>query len=84
MKRFQPKKNENYWMINSRWEIKQSVNTGSKKFDGRVRAGNCFATEKEAKDFLHKVKALRNGHGFLLGTKLSYVQKIKLIIGGKI
>lgn len=84
MKRFQPKKNEIYWMINSRWEIKQSVNTGSKKFDGRVRVGNCFATKEEAVIFLNDLKMLRNGKIIIPGKNLTVWQRIKFITKGRI
>lgn len=84
MKRFQPNKNENYWMINSRWEVKQSVNTGSKKFHDRVKAGNCFQHLEEARTFCTDMKLIRNGKGVLIGSKLSLGERIKFVIRGRI
>lgn len=84
MKRFQPKKNEIYWMINSRWEVKQSINTGSKKFHDRVKAGNSFQHLEEARTFCTNMKLIRNGKGVITKSDLSLIERIKFVIRGRI
>lgn len=48
---YKPPKGRNYWMINSRFEIKQTTHTGSEKSKKRIAAGNSFKTHKDAKQF---------------------------------
>lgn len=48
---FKPRKGQKFWMLNSRFEIKETVNTGSTKSKGRIRAGNCFKTKTEVAEF---------------------------------
>lgn len=48
---YQPSHGDNYWMINSRGEIKQSIHTGSSKSQKRIAFGNAFKTRKEARAF---------------------------------
>lgn len=55
MAKFKPKKNQNYFMINSRWEVKQAPNTGSHKANGRIAIGNCFKTQEEAELFRERL-----------------------------
>lgn len=52
MLKFYPKKNQVYYMINSRWEVKETLHTGSKKSKARISAGNCFKTKTQANYFL--------------------------------
>lgn len=56
-----PKKGQPYWMLNSRWEVRQSENTGSSKSRGRVAAGNYFKTKEEAEEFAEALKKMRAG-----------------------
>lgn len=48
---YKPRKGSKYWMINSRFEVKQTEHTGSEKSRKRIAVGNVFKTEKEAKHF---------------------------------
>lgn len=48
---YKPQKGSNYWMINSRFEVKHTTNTGSKKALDRIKVGNCFKTKKQAQIF---------------------------------
>lgn len=61
MKKFRPKLDQTYWMLNSRWEVKQTELTGSCKSIGRVEAGNCFKTKQEAQEFATTLKRIRAG-----------------------
>lgn len=53
---FKPKTGHPYWMINSRWEVKQSPNTNSKRSKDRIRVGNCFRTREDAEAYLAVMK----------------------------
>lgn len=55
---FKPRKNQHYFMINSRFEVKDTQNTGSKKAKDRIAVGNCFKTKQEATEFANKVLRL--------------------------
>lgn len=57
---FKPRKNQRYFMINSRFEVKETQNTGSTKAKGRIAAGNCFKTKQEATEFANTVLKLAN------------------------
>ncbi len=48
---YKPTNGRNYWMINSRFEIRETTNTGSNKSKARIKAGNCFRTHKDAVRF---------------------------------
>ena len=48
---YKPKKGKAYFMLNSRFEVKQTENTGSKKALDRIKVGNCFKTADEAMKF---------------------------------
>lgn len=50
-----------YFMINSRWEVKEAPMTNSKKAKGRFAVGNKFKTKKEAEEFAQAVKDMRAG-----------------------
>lgn len=57
---YKPKVNQNYWMINSRFEVKQTINTGKQKSLKRIEVGNAFETREQAQAFRHMVyKAAR-------------------------
>lgn len=51
MKKFKPKIGNAYFMINSRFEIKQTFHTGSEKSKKRIEVGNCFKTRGQANAF---------------------------------
>lgn len=53
---FKPRKNQRYWMVNSRLEVKESFNTGSEKAAKRIAAGNAFKTAKEARAFKRAIE----------------------------
>lgn len=57
---YKPKKNQPYWMINSRWEVKQGVANGSNKSNGRIAVGNCFRTKEEAQAFQARMTGNRS------------------------
>lgn len=48
---YKPKVGKDYWMLNSRFEVKHTTNTGSKKAQDRIKVGNAFKTAKQANDF---------------------------------
>lgn len=48
---FKPRKGQAYFMLNSRFEVKQTENTGSKKAADRIKVGNAFKTADEAMKF---------------------------------
>ena len=48
---FKPRKGQHYFMINSRFEVKETTNTGSKKALDRIKVGNAFKTAEEAMKF---------------------------------
>lgn len=48
---YKPTTGRNYWMINSRFEIRETTNTGSSKSKKRIKAGNCFRTKADAERF---------------------------------
>lgn len=56
MAKFKPKVDHPYWMINSRFEIQEAVNNGSKKSNQRIEAGNCFKNTYQAELFLLNIK----------------------------
>jgi hypothetical protein len=62
MPQFKPKKGQDYWMINSRFEVRKTVNGGGAKSDKRIAAGNYFETQKEAQAFQYLVKELAKGN----------------------
>lgn len=51
MSKFYPKKGQNYWMINSRFNVAQATHNGSNKSKARIEAGNAFRTQPEAYRF---------------------------------
>lgn len=59
---YKPKKGKSYFMINSRFEVKQTENTGSKKATDRIAVGNCFKTKGEAHAFAYLVKQGAKGN----------------------
>lgn len=59
---WKPKKGQSYWMINSRFEVRETTHTGSNKSTKRIEAGNYFKTAKEAKAFVYLVKELAKGN----------------------
>lgn len=59
---FKPRKGQKYFMINSRFDVKQTENTGSQKAQDRIAVGNCFKTENEAKAFSYLVKQGAKGN----------------------
>jgi hypothetical protein len=48
---YKPAAGDVYYMLNSRFEVKQTTNTGSGKSSKRISVGNCFKTAAEAEDF---------------------------------
>lgn len=56
MRTYKPRKGSAYWMINSRFEVKETTNTGSKKSLKRINVGNCFKTKQEANAFAYLVR----------------------------
>lgn len=48
---YKPKQGKNYWMINSRFEIRETTHSGGAKSLKRIEVGNCFKTAKEARQF---------------------------------
>ena len=59
---YKPKKGKSYWMINSRFEVRETTNSGSAKSLKRIEVGNCFRTAKEARAFVYLVKELAKGN----------------------
>lgn len=59
---WKPKKGQKYYMMNSRFEVKQSEYTGSKKAIDRVAAGNCFKDKTEANAFAYLVRQAAKGN----------------------
>lgn len=59
---FKPRKGQNYWMINSRFEVRETTHTGSSKSNKRIEAGNYFKTKSEASAFRYLVKELAKGN----------------------
>ena len=55
MRKFKPKIGQEYYMLNSRWDIKKPIHTGNLKSMDRIRAGNCFRTHAEAEAFKKRV-----------------------------
>lgn len=73
---YKPPKGKEYWMINSRMEVKQTVHTGSERSKKRIEAGNCFKTAKEARQF----KALVQGKSLDL-QKVEFDRRIAFAYG---
>lgn len=48
---FRPEAGQVYFMVNSRFEVKQTTNNGSGKSSKRISVGNCFKTQAEAEEF---------------------------------
>lgn len=48
---YKPPVGQQYFMLNSRFEVKQTENTGSPKAAGRIGVGNSFKTAAEAEEF---------------------------------
>lgn len=57
-----PRKAQTYYMINSRFEVKQVTHTGSQKQADRIAAGNYFKTKTEANAFCYLVRELAKGN----------------------
>lgn len=57
-----PKKGQSYWMINSRFEVKETTHTGSEKSKKRIAAGNYFSRKQDANAFCYLVKELAKGN----------------------
>lgn len=53
---YKPRIGKSYFMINSRFEVKETTNTGSVKSQKRIDAGNCFKTKTEANAFAYLVR----------------------------
>lgn len=53
---YKPKIGQNYYMINSRFQIKYGPHNGSKKSTERIAAGNAFKTHKKAQKVLDSMK----------------------------
>jgi hypothetical protein len=60
---YKPGRGKSYWMLNSRFEIKQTENTGSEKSAKRIRVGNAFQSQDEAEQFRKYVMDLAQ-HGY--------------------
>ena len=71
---FAPQVNEEYWMVNSRMEVKKTFNSGKARSLKRIKAKNCFRTEKEAKLFLARI---------MLNAPMSRWQHFKAAVGLK-
>ena len=61
MKRYKPRVGKSYFMINSRFEIKYTVHTGSEKSRKRIEAGNCFKTREQARAFRAMIDDVLSG-----------------------
>lgn len=48
---FKPRRGQTYFMLNSRFEVKETQNTGSQKARDRIKVGNCFKTAEQAMKF---------------------------------
>lgn len=48
---YQPKKGEQFYMVNSRGEVRHTENNGSDNARKRIAYGNCFKTDKEAEQY---------------------------------
>lgn len=48
---YKPRRGGKYWMINSRFEVRQTENTGSDKSRKRIQVGNSFKTKEDAEQF---------------------------------
>lgn len=59
---WKPKKGDTYYMINSRFQVKQCEHTGSNKQNDRIAAGNYFKEKSEANAFAYLVKELAKGN----------------------
>lgn len=46
-----PEKGQQFWMLNSRFEVIQTQNSGSEKSLKRIATGNCFETKEAAEEF---------------------------------
>lgn len=57
-----PKEGQSYFMINSRFKVRQTTHTGSKKSNERIEAGNYFKTQAQANAFCYLVKQLAKGN----------------------
>ena len=74
---YKPTTGRNYWMINSRFEIRETTHTGSNKSKQRIKAGNCFRTEKDARRFR---KAVIDG-SVLEVEKAEFDKRIAFVYG---
>lgn len=82
---YKPTTGRNYWMINSRFEIRETTHTGSSKSKQRIKAGNCFRTAADARRFKKAVvdgsvieiekagfdKRIAFAYGLITGTFIS-------------
>lgn len=89
MPRWEPKVNETYYLINSRFQVRKGLNTGSKKSFQRIIAGNAFRTAKEAQDAQRLIyEALRVGkvgkHSIGRFIFLFVVVTISILVGASI
>lgn len=57
-----PKKGQRYFMVNSRFQVKETTHMGSKKAEDRIEAGNYFKTRSEANAFAYLIKELAKGN----------------------
>lgn len=58
---FKPKLNQEFYMLNSRFEVRKTVNTGSIKQQKRIEAGNAFETQAQANAFRSMVSKAAHG-----------------------
>ena len=58
-KRWRAEKNEQYYTIDSYFEVCESDENNDHIDQRRYKAGNYFQTEQQAKDFAEKIKQLQ-------------------------
>ena len=64
MSKFTPKLGQKYYMINSRFKVTLTTNTGSTRSKGRIKAGNAFKKHRDAELFLAEIKLIGKSSKF--------------------
>lgn len=73
---YKPKKGSSYFMVNSRFQVKQTENTGSQKSADRIAAGNAFRTHAEAEQFRDYITDLALHGARPVPAKPGFIAKI--------
>lgn len=81
MNTYKPRKGSHYYMINSRFEVRQAQHIGSAKSNARIAAGNCFKTKMEAHTFLMNMRLMRRKMptSYNLATKVVFRNYLGLL-----